>query len=132
MTLNIKWNCLVPILSSLVKYYIFKPENVSYYRITTVPRLFSEHLLQKISKHQIMNVNIKWNCFIPILSSIHNAFDVNNISLRHWLMSLNRLCVLSFFLYNLDIDAYNSSMATFCPEHDLLAPIFYMASITTN
>ena len=37
-------------------------------KITTVPRLFSEHLLQDENKHQIMNVQTKWNCLIPILS----------------------------------------------------------------
>ena len=33
-------------------------------KITTVPRLFSEHLLQDENKHQIMNVKTKWNCLI--------------------------------------------------------------------
>ena len=42
----------------------FKPENVSYIgtdsgKITTVPRLFSEHSLQSKNKHQIMNVYTK-------------------------------------------------------------------------
>ena len=36
-------------------------------KITTVPRLFSEHSLQNENKHQIMNVHTKWNCLIPIL-----------------------------------------------------------------
>ena len=31
-------------------------------KITTVPRLFSEHSLQNENKHQIMNVHTKWNC----------------------------------------------------------------------
>ena len=39
-------------------------------KITTVPRLFSEHLLQDENKHQIMNVHTKWNCLIPILSDV--------------------------------------------------------------
>ena len=39
-------------------------------KITTVRRLFSEHLLQNENKHQIMNVHIKWDCLIPILSSL--------------------------------------------------------------
>ena len=39
-------------------------------KITTVPRLFSEHLLQDENKHQIMNVHTKWNCLIPILSGL--------------------------------------------------------------
>ena len=39
-------------------------------KITTVPRLFSEHLLQDENKHQIMNVQTKWNCLIPILSGL--------------------------------------------------------------
>ena len=36
----------------------------------TIARLFSEHLLQDENKHQIMNVQTKWNCLIPILSSL--------------------------------------------------------------
>ena len=36
-------------------------------KITTVPRLFSEHSLQNENKHQIMNVHTKWNCLIPFL-----------------------------------------------------------------
>ena len=39
-------------------------------KITTVPRLFSEHLVQDENKHQIMNVQTKWNCLIPILSGL--------------------------------------------------------------
>ena len=39
-------------------------------KITTAPRLFSEHSLQNEKKHQIMNVHTKWNCLIPILFSL--------------------------------------------------------------
>ena len=39
-------------------------------KITTIPGLFSEHLLQDKNKHQIMNVHMKWNCLIPILSGL--------------------------------------------------------------
>ena len=39
-------------------------------KITTVPMLFSEHLLQDENKPQIMNVQTKWNCLIPILSDL--------------------------------------------------------------
>ena len=39
-------------------------------KITTGPRLFSEPLHQMKNKHQIMNVHIKWDCLIPILSSL--------------------------------------------------------------
>ena len=39
-------------------------------KITTLPRLFSEHSLQIENKHQIMNVHTKWNCLIPILSTL--------------------------------------------------------------
>ena len=39
-------------------------------KIATVPRLFSEHLLQIQNKHQIVNVHTKWNCLIPILSTL--------------------------------------------------------------
>ena len=64
MNVHIKWNCLIPILSGLVKISCFREENVSHKspmcihigKITTVPRLFSEHLLQDENKHQIMNV----------------------------------------------------------------------------
>ena len=41
-------------------------------KITTVPWLVSEHLLQDENKHQIMNVQTKWNCLIPILSGLAN------------------------------------------------------------
>ena len=39
-------------------------------KIATVPRLFSEHLFQLQNKHQIVNVHTKWNCLIPILSTL--------------------------------------------------------------
>ena len=39
-------------------------------KITTAPRLFSEHSLKNENKHQIMNVHTKWNCLIPILSGL--------------------------------------------------------------
>ena len=55
----------------------FRSENVSYKwrtrisgKIMTLPRLFSEHSLQIENKHQIMNVHTKWNCLIPILSTL--------------------------------------------------------------
>ena len=35
-----------------------------------VPKLFSEHLLQDKNKYQIINVHIKWNYLIPILSGL--------------------------------------------------------------
>ena len=67
----------------------FRDENVSHKspmciggKITTVPRLFSEHLVQDENKHQIMNVQTKWNCLIPILlvwSSI-SCFREENVS----------------------------------------------------
>ena len=79
MNVQTKWNCLIPILSGLVNYYLFRDENVSHKssmcisgKITTVPRLFSEHLVQDENKHQIMNVQTKWNCLIPILSGLVN------------------------------------------------------------
>ena len=77
MNVHTKWNCLIPILSCLVMYYLFQPENVSSNwpimtsgKITTAPRLVSEYLIKKRNKHQIMNVYTKWNCLIPILSSL--------------------------------------------------------------
>ena len=39
-------------------------------KIATVPRLVSEHLFQNENKCQIMNVQTKWNCLIPILSTL--------------------------------------------------------------
>ena len=39
-------------------------------KITTAPRLVSEHLIKNENKHQIMNVHTKWNCLIPILSTL--------------------------------------------------------------
>ena len=38
--------------------------------ITTAPGLFSEHSLKNENKHQIMNVQTKWNCLIHILMSL--------------------------------------------------------------
>ena len=39
-------------------------------KITTISRLFSEHLTQNENKDEIMNVHTKWNCLIPILSGL--------------------------------------------------------------
>ena len=68
------WYPFCPVWSSITN---FKFEIVSYKypirisgKITSVPRLFSEHLHQMKNKHQIMNVHIKWDCLIPILSSL--------------------------------------------------------------
>ena len=36
-------------------------------KITTEPRLLSEHSYQNENKHQITNVHTKWNCLIHIL-----------------------------------------------------------------
>ena len=76
MNVHTKCNCLIPMLSGLVM-YCFSLENVSSnwpnmtsVKITTAPRLVSEHLIKNENKHQIMNVHIKWNCLIPILSSL--------------------------------------------------------------
>ena len=43
-------------------------------KITTVPRLLSEHSLQNENKHQIMNLHTKWNCLVPFLSSMVNYY----------------------------------------------------------
>ena len=55
----------------------FSDENVSHKspmctsgKITTVPRLFSEHSTQNGNKHQIMNIHTKWDCLKPILSGL--------------------------------------------------------------
>ena len=39
-------------------------------KTTAVPRLFLEYLHQMENKHQIMNVHIKWDYLVPILSSL--------------------------------------------------------------
>ena len=39
-------------------------------KITTASRQVSEHLIKNENKHQIMTVPTKWNCLIPILSSL--------------------------------------------------------------
>ena len=39
-------------------------------KITMVPKLFSEHLLQDKNKHQIINVHTKRKNLIPILSAL--------------------------------------------------------------
>ena len=39
-------------------------------KITTVPQLFSRNSPSPNGKHQIVNVHTKWNCLIPILSSL--------------------------------------------------------------
>ena len=61
------WSCIT----------CFSPENISSNwlimtsdKITTAPRLVSEHLIKNENKYQIMNVHTKWNCLITILSSL--------------------------------------------------------------
>ena len=49
-------------------------------KITTVPRLFSEHSLQNENKHQIMNVHTKWNCLMPILSIVRLNIAVSGMN----------------------------------------------------
>ena len=51
-------------------------------KITTVPRLFSEHLVQDENKHQIMNVQTKWNSLYPfcLVWSIISCFREENVS----------------------------------------------------
>ena len=58
-------------------------------KIMTVPRLFSEHLLQNENKHQIMNVHTKWNCLIPILSTLvkYYLFQVLSTEARAGLLA---------------------------------------------
>ena len=67
MNVHIKWNFLIPILSSLVK-DCFRDEVVK-----SQPYLDSfqnTYVLQNENKHQICNVHTKWNSFIPILSTL--------------------------------------------------------------
>ena len=52
-------------------------------KITTVPKLFSEHLLQDESKHQIMNVHTKWNCLIPIYTHIFQSVQYIFLKLQY-------------------------------------------------
>ena len=45
--------------------------------------LFSKHFIRNENKHQIMNVHTKWNCLIPILSSLDQNYlfqFVENVS----------------------------------------------------
>ena len=49
-------------------------------KITTVPRLFSEHSKMKSIKHQIMNVHTKWNCLMPILSIVRLNIAVSGMN----------------------------------------------------
>ena len=76
MNVHPKGNCLIPILSSLIMYYLFQHLKRSNWlimtsgKITTAPMLVSEYLIKKENKHQIRNAQTKWNCLIPILSSL--------------------------------------------------------------
>ena len=77
MNVHTKWNCLIPICPVWSCITCFSSENVSSNwpimtsgKITTAPRLVSEHLIKNEKKHQIMNVHTQWNCLIPILSSL--------------------------------------------------------------
>ena len=76
MNVHTKWSCLIHILSSLVMYYLFQARKClvitgqSSGKITTAPKLVSEHLIKNENKHQIMNVHSNWNCLIHILSSL--------------------------------------------------------------
>ena len=51
-------------------------------KITTAPRLVLEHLIKNENKHLIVNVLTKWNCLIPILSSLVmiTCFRPENVS----------------------------------------------------
>ena len=51
-------------------------------KTATVPRLVSEPLFQNENKCQIMNVQTKWNCLIPILSTLVNCFRSENVKLQ--------------------------------------------------
>ena len=76
MNVQIKWNCLIPSLSTLC-FTCFRLENVSYIlpllisdKITNPPKLYSKIGHFNENKPQIMNVHIKWNCFGPSLSTL--------------------------------------------------------------
>ena len=91
MNVHTKWNCLIPFCLVWSSISCFREENVNHKspmcisdKITTLPRLFSEHSLQDENKHQIMNVHTKWNCLIPfclVWSSI-SCFREENVSLK--------------------------------------------------
>ena len=51
-------------------------------KITTTPRLVSIHLIKNENKHLIVNVHTKWNCLIPILSTMgmYYLFQPENVS----------------------------------------------------
>ena len=81
----------------------------------TVPRLFSEHLLQNENKHQIMNVYTKWNCLIPILSTLVKYYLTQN-----WLIHLP----LPFGILDALIDcefpfSHCSRLPCICDGHEL-------------
>ena len=84
------WTVWYPFCLLWSKIVCFRDEIVSYKwpihisgKITTVPRLFSEHLLQNDKKHQIMIVHTKWNCLIPILSTlVITCFRPENITYK--------------------------------------------------
>ena len=64
------WFGQVLVVSAMKRYVSHKSPICISGKITTLPRLFSEHLNQIENKHQIMNVHTKWNCLIPILSGL--------------------------------------------------------------
>ena len=50
-------------------------------KVTTALRLVSEHLIKNENKHQIMTVQTKWKCLIPILSGlVMYSFSPENVS----------------------------------------------------
>ena len=71
---------------------------------------------------------LKWSAHLATLEHmpcLHSTFDGYGTSLQHQLISLNTgLCMLFLLLYNLDIDAYNSSMAIFSPASGSLCIIW--------
>ena len=80
------WHPFCLVLSSISG---FRLENMSYKsslhirsKITTVPRLFSEHLLKNGNNHHFLNVHTKWNCLIPICPvwSSTTGFRLENVT----------------------------------------------------
>ena len=73
MNVDSKWNCLTPILSSLVKYSGLKHHITT--TVTIESGVKSQPYLDSFQSiysklQQIMNVHIKRNCLIPIWSSL--------------------------------------------------------------
>ena len=74
-------------------------------KITTVPRLFFEHLLQNENTHQIMNLHTKWDYLIPIFSSSFRDEIVSyKCPIRGKITTISRLLTEHFKLKTSDYE----------------------------